>query len=355
MEPVTITVAHPSKVNLTFISDVHLAAKAPGRRKGSYGEEILSKLAWVSQLTQTVQGAALCGGDLFHVKNPKSDSNPLGYINRTLGVLQGFPHGCLFGVVGNHDITGDNMETLEHQPLGLLLQSGAYHDLGYRSVVFQAGDGLKVLVDAFDYMPGDLLLEKLQERSKQLRDEFEAEEHYQLDWEERPVHYRVVVLHAFNQPGKSGLMFNADFALGHEDLADLTYDAVLWGHDHSRKGIWQAPGGKGPTHVQLGSLARAAFSADETDRPVAAAILSFSKEGLKVVEKEVPVQPLELAFHTADLAVEKVEKREDVSQFMQELDRHAVTVDSENPVEILTTLTTDAGIIETIKEVCELA
>ena len=355
-----LQVPHPKLVNLVFFTDVHLAAKAPGRRRGTYGEEILGKLAWASELTATVKGVGVCGGDLFHVKNPKSDSNPIGYVNRVMGVLQSFPQGRVFGIVGNHDVTGDNMETLPDQPLGTLMQAGAYHDLGYQSVVFEAENGVRVQVDAFDYLPGEELLERLRQRGEENRAEAEQLDFQSIDRSEWPSHYRVAVVHAFNQPGKSGLMFNQDYALGHDDLRDLGYNVFLWGHDHSRKGIIGAQESKGGiydgnvTHVQLGSLARAALSVDETDRPVSVAICSFSPDGFKIVEKEVPVRPLELAFHTADIAVEKVEKREDVAQFLAELDRHAVVVDTENPVEILTTLTEDPGIIETIKEACEL-
>ena len=358
--PPTLQTGHDTKVNFVFFTDVHLAARAPGRRRGTYGQEILGKLAWASELATAIKGVGVCGGDLFHIKNPKSDSNPIGFVNQTMGILQSFPLGRIFGVVGNHDVTGDNMETLPDQPLGTLMQAGAYHDLGYQSVIFEAGNGVRVQVDAFDYLPGDVLLERLQARGVENREEAQGLDYQGIDRSEWPCHYRVAVLHAFNQPGKSGMMFNQDFALGHADLRDLGYDVYLWGHDHARKGIIgpaEATGGifcGDVTHVQLGSLARAALSLDETDRPVSVAVCSFSPEGFKIVEKEVPVKPLELAFHTADLAVEQVEKREDVSQFMQELDRHAATVDSENHVEILETLTTDTGIIETIKEVCEI-
>jgi hypothetical protein len=351
--PVVVSVAHPDRVNLTFCSDIHLAAKAPGRRRGTYQEEILSKLAWTAALTHKVQGAGLCGGDVFHAKAPRSDSNTLSMITEAIATFQQFPGGCISGAIGNHDVTADNLETLPNQPLGNLVQAGVYRDLSYAPVVFETASGLRVLVDAFDYVPGEQLLAQIIARSEELKAEFDAMEHHGLDWEERPWHYAVAIPHAFNKPGKSEMMFNVDFALGWADLADTAYDAFLWGHDHARKGINQQ-GGRGPWHVQLGSLARAALSQDEVDRPVAVAVLSFSREGLKIIEKVVPVSPLELAFVTADLGVEKIEKREDVAQFLQELETHAQAVDSENPMEILRELTKDPDIIRTIVEVCEL-
>lgn len=343
-----VQVEHQERINLVFFTDVHLAAKPPGRRRGSYREEILGKLQWCGELAKLVQGVGVCGGDVFHIKNARSDSNPLSLINDAMLTFQGFPTGRIYGPAGNHDITGDNLETLPNQPLGTLMQSGAYHDLGYQPVTFQTESGLRVQVDAYDYEDGAKVLEKI----LAVTGETEAMEHHGLSWEERPYHFRVAVVHAFNKVGKSELMFGADFALGHEDLKDTDYDVFLWGHDHARKGIISTGH---QWHVQLGSLARAALASDEVDREITAGVISFSREGVKIVEKPVPVKPLELAFHTADIAVEKVEKRDDVAAFLQELDAHAQAVDSEDPLEILATLTTDTAIIGTIKEVCELA
>jgi predicted phosphodiesterase len=347
-EPQIIPVEHAEKVNLVFFTDVHLAAKAPGRRRGTFCEEILGKLQWCSELTKMVKGTGICGGDFYHIKNPKSDSNPTWLTNRAMGILQGFPTGRIYGPAGNHDITGDNLETLPHQPLGTLMQSGAYHDLGYQPVIFTTASGLRVQVDAYDYEDGAKVLEKI----KAVRGDKDAFADNMLNWDECPYHYRVAVVHAFNKRGKSELMFGSDFAIGHDDLSGTDYDVFLWGHDHARKGIIE----NGPQwHVQLGSLARAALAGDEVDREITAGVISFSREGVKIVEKPVPVKSLEMAFHTADIAVEKVDKRDDVAAFLQELESHAQAVDSEDPLEILATLTTETAIIETIKEVCELA
>lgn len=346
-QPITQLVDHPDKVNIVFFTDVHLAALPPGRRRGSYREDILGKLHWCGELTKTVRGVGVCGGDVFHIKRPTSASNPLSLINDAMLTFQGFPTGRVYGPAGNHDITGDNLETLPHQPLGTLMQSGAYHDLGYQPVIFTTASGLRVQVDAYDYEDGAKVLEKIKAQKR----EGARRDHAPIS-DADPYHYRVAVVHAFNKKGKSELMFGADFAIGHDDLSDTDYDVFLWGHDHARKGIIE---NGHQSHVQLGSLARAALASDEVDREITAGVISFSSEGVKIVEKPVPVKSLEMAFHTADIAVEKVDKRDDVAAFLQELESHAQAVDSEDPLEILATITTEPAIIETIKEVCELA
>lgn len=347
MPPIVCLLPHDSKVNLTFFSDVHLSAKPIGRRRGPYTQEILNKLQQISEMTSQIHGAALCGGDLYHVKNPRSDNNTHALNTLLISVLQQFPTGRVYGVIGNHDIVGDNLTTVPNQPIGGLIQAGVYHGLGYggngpsdsawgegpHSIIFQARNGLQVQVDGFDYLNSPDLLEQVRSRPR------EAE-------------HRVAVIHGFNQDGSSGTMFNSDFALGWNDLDSLGYDAFVWGHDHVCKGIIQTPAGV--RHVQLGSLSRAAFAKDEADRSVDLAILSFSEEGLRVASRPLVVQPLELAFHTADLVVERVVDRKDVASFLAGLDKQVTAISTEDPTVALKTLTDDHEIIRTILEVCEL-
>lgn len=341
-----IPLSHESKVNLTFFTDVHIAAKPIGRRRGSYTQEILDKLIQIADMTSRIHGVGICGGDLYHVKGPRSDSNTHGLNTLLTSVFQRFPTGAVYGVIGNHDLTGDSLATVPDQPIGALIQSGAYHGLGAgltegqldegtHSVIFEAQNGLQVQVDGFDYLNGQDLLEQIRTRTKTVG-----------------VEHRVAVVHGFNQEGASGVMFNSDFALGWNDLDGLGYDAFVWGHDHIRKGVRQSPGGV--YHVQLGSLARAALTKDEVDRSVNLAILSFSEDGLLVAERPLVVRPLELAFHTADLAVERVDNRKDVSTFLAGLDKQVAAISTEDPTEALKTLTEDPEVIRTILEVCEI-
>lgn len=345
-DPVILPVEHPERVNLTFATDIHDAALPPGRRRGTYSQEIQDKLVWWAGITTQLRGAALCGGDVFHVKPPTSRSNALGFVTDRVMVYGAFPHGRVFGSVGNHDLTGDNQGTLPDQPLGNLIAAGVYHSLDYQSVVFASPGGCRVRVDGITYSTPEQMLQQIL-ATKYEEDELQLD---QMSQEDRPWHYRFAVIHAFNQQGKSGPIYG-DWAFGWDDLVGSAYDVFLWGHDHSRKGIHQVGD---QWHVQLGSLSRAALSSDEIDRPVSLAVISTTLAGITIREKEVPVKPLELSFHTASVAIEKADKRADVAQFMSDLEEHASAVDSEDPLEILATLTDDLEIVATIKEVCEL-
>jgi hypothetical protein len=108
------------------------------------------------------------------------------------------------------------------------------------------------------------------------------------------------------------------------------------------------------THVNLGSLARAALNDDENDRPVCATILSFGKEGIKYKEKHVPVQPLEVAFKGADKPIEQVRKQEIVTNFFNAMDEAVDGIESVDPREIIIKLCPVKTIQDLTFELCEL-
>ena len=142
-------------------------------------------------------------------------------------------------------------------------------------------------------------------------------------------------------------------AIGYNQIKDVDYDFLLWGHDHSRHETVKVGT---PTHINLGSLARAAYDYDELDRPVVATILSFSEEGVKYKEKEVPVTPLAIAFKTADKPVVDVVKSDEIKEFFAAMEEQVGGIESTDPREILKTLcpADEPELLEMVNELCEL-
>lgn len=339
-------------VAFTFATDLHLAAHNPGKRKGSYKADLLDKLHQWCGITLELGAIGLCGGDVFHVKRPDSASNSFELVNEVIHQFSSFPLGRIFGIVGNHDVVGDNLATLLGQPLGTLISAGVYDPIGFLPeedpLIFQSAQGLRVRVDGYNWMPGKDLLEVLSQQVSPI-DVWQAHDVAEADY---PWHYRIAMVHSFQREGKSGAMFD-DFVLGHEDVVGTDYDAICYGHDHSFHGLKGYP--KGPVHVQLGSLSRAALAVDEVNRDVSVAVLTFTPAtGMEVTTRQLAVKPLEMAFHTADIGVEKVDTREDVVKFFGSLQQQVREVQSANPLEVLHTLTDDTDIITTIKDACEL-
>jgi DNA repair exonuclease SbcCD nuclease subunit len=326
-----------NRVNLVWTTDWHFTDVPPGRRRDDYRQALLEKLTYVRMLTEKLHGAALCGGDVFHHKKPGHPGNSLRLIIDLIRALQSFPHEHVFGSVGNHDISFDQMSSLPRQPLGLLVEVGAYHNLNRESVVFTNQDeSVKVSVETFPYAEGEETIQNI----------------LHVGPRQPGIKHRVGIVHAYGHPGDAADMFGTR-TIGYNELAGNDFDVLLWGHDHSRHGVEQV--GK-TTHVNLGSMARAAFAYDELNRPVVAAILSFQPDGsFQYGEKPIPVKPLEQVFAAADKGVETVAKSEDITNFFAEMDEAVSGIEINDPREVIKELCKDDPKLESlILEVCDL-
>ncbi len=320
---------------MVYTTDWHLSDLPPGKRRDNYRASILEKICFQSALAAKVHGVGLTGADIFHHKNPDSRANSHGLVEETISTLQTFPLGKIFGTVGNHDIRWDRIDTLPNQPLGVLIAAGVYHNLAAQSVIFTNADStVRVLVESPAYCGTLGALDWLQKSGP------------------RPagVTYRVGIIHAYGRAGDRGDLYGEPF-IGYNELAELDYDILLWGHDHSRK---ETETVGNITHINLGSLARAALNYDEVDRPVCATILSFATDGIKLKEKHVPVQPLEVAFTTANRGVDKVSKLETVTAFFDAMDVAVDGIESGDPREVLVQLCPDKIVRDLAIELCEL-
>jgi len=323
-------------VNFVWTTDWHLSDRPPGRRHDDYRRAILDKVEFVRNLTEEVKGAALCGADVFHIKNPESSANSFSLLVEIVHALRRFPHQGIWGTVGNHDLSYDNMATLPRQPLGLLIAVGVYHNLADQSVVFTNHDGsVRVQVESFPYADGEKTLARL------------------LASGTRPegITYRIGLVHAYGCSGNAATLYG-ERKIGYNELKDLDFDVLLWGHDHSRH---ETETVGNVTHINLGSLARAALATDEVERPVVAVTLSFTADGIKIKEIPVPVKPLEVAFTLADKGVEGVAKSDEVTEFFAEMDEAVGGIESSDPREVLTQLCPyDKLLLDLVIQLCEL-
>lgn len=312
------------KITFVYTTDWHLSSKAIGRRRDDYQAAILGKINFTSDLTWKVNGIGLCGADVFHYKKPDHPCNTLNLLIETLGALRRFPTGIVYGGVGNHDLWFDRMDSLPTQPLGLLISTGAYHDLTAQSVLFtNQSESFGVLVEAFPYEHNGLrTLDRI------------------LNPPPRPAlaKYRIGICHQYGWPGGRGDFWGSP-KIGYNEVADCDYDFLLWGHDHSRKETITVGN---TTHINLGSMARAALPTDEDDHPPVATVLSFAEAGAyKPKEVLIPCKPLTIAFTTADKGMETLDKSEEVTEFFQSMDDAVGTVEATDPREVLKALCPD--------------
>lgn len=318
---------------LSFITDIHLSDRAPGRRMDDYRTAIINKIKVAQEWTNRMGGVCLCGGDVFHIKNPSSLSNSNELINEAIDVFGGFNTGKVYGIVGNHDIQYDRFDTLDNQPLGVLIHAGVYDAMPYQMIV-RSKSGLMVEVCGFWYEDELSLLEKLNSgRPKRLCD------------------YRIGMAHAMARPGGVQEMHGHPI-IGYDLLEGIDFDCFLWGHDHSRVEPTEVGN---CTHFHPGSLSRAALSQDEVDRPVTILGLKFTEEGWGFKEREVPTTPLDAAFRTADKKVNRVGDSSEVQGFIQGMSSSIGSIEVSDPRAVIEELCgKDQKLLDICMEVCEL-
>lgn len=109
--------------DILCIGDLHLSDKAPSNCTDSYNDDLFGLLEEIVGIARERDVAAVVfAGDLFHIKSPIRTSHRT--VQRMIEVVKQF-HCPVYGVVGNHDILNDRIESVfETQPFGILLQAG---------------------------------------------------------------------------------------------------------------------------------------------------------------------------------------------------------------------------------------
>jgi hypothetical protein len=229
------------------------------------------------------------------------------------------------------------MDTLHNQPLGILAEAGVYVPLNR--------DPLRIEVDDTD--PWNVLIETWDFASQ--------EETYKALKQSGPrpddVEYRLGIVHASGCSGDSKEFFT-ETIIGYNQLKKLDFDILLWGHDHTRTETEQCGN---VTHVNLGSLARAALSTDEIERPVSAVLITLKQTGAKIKEIPLKVLPLEQAFRTEDKKVADVHQTAEMKEFFSDLSESVNEIESTNPIEVIDALCKDDPKLGShVKEACSL-
>ena len=328
------------ELNLVWITDIHLSDRPPGRRSGAYREQIFDKLKQVRQICIDNGAICLVGGDVFHIKNPRSPANPHSLIREAVEIFGSFPGGCVYGCAGNHDIQMDRMDTLPDQPLGVLVEAGVYRLLNGDPLTVNVReeamfDPWKTRIETWDFAEQEATYKALTTSGPRPDD----------------VEYRIGIVHASGCSGDSVEFFDSPI-IGYNQLKKLDIDILLWGHDHTRTETEQCGN---VTHVNLGSISRAALSTDEADRPVSAVLIRLTPDGAKIKEIPLKVTSLEEAFRTEDKKVIGVKDTSEMKDFFSDLSESVDEIQSTDPVTVIEALCKDdKKLCAHVKEFCSL-
>lgn len=286
---------------------MHVADFSPSSWKGDYPEEIWGNLEQIGALaTQHRCTAVLDGGDFFHVKAPTRNSH--GMIRRAALIHQQYP--CpVYSIEGNHDIIGNNLETVERQPLGVLFATGIFNEL--RDETFSQ-DGVTVRVVGMPYDP-DRGLESFHAVQKGSED------------------HLVVIAHvlATANPAPGLDEFFREGVFRYSDLiTDNGPTVFCFGHWHKDQGVVTIDDHH---FVNLGAVSRGALRQENLNRIPKVALLEFTKDSVNIRALELDVAPGAEVF---DLARKTREQREDqiIDQYVSSL-RAQIQMDSDVSIE----------------------
>lgn len=253
---------------MIIFNDLHLADRPPLGRADDYAAEGLAMLEELVELACERKARLVTTGDLFHIKRPQHVSHRL--VRVVIEILSALPEPLLV-VPGNHDMTERGMESLDHQPLGVLFESGCAERL-----VLEATHGWVLVGREYD----------MERDADPTYYELEPEERKIIGSSDLPV---IMVAHgSIIPPGEV-----RPYPTVRCDQIDLTGINVLCsGHIHEDLGIFpmqEAP--KQPIHIfaNVGSLGRVSRTEANMTRTVKA--LSVRFDGRKgVVLEELPLK-----------------------------------------------------------------
>jgi DNA repair protein SbcD/Mre11 len=282
---------------LTFLfrTDVHVADKSPASWKADYPSEVWSSLEQIGDLArQKGAVAVLDGGDFFHVKAATRNSHAL--VAKAAEIHSVYP--CpVYSIEGNHDIAYNNIDTLDRQPLGVLIASGVFKTL--REQVFEAPD-VRVRIVGLPYSPSRTL-EELRAIKKQPGDT-----------------HLIAVIHALagEDPPDHVEDFFGESVFRYRDLVfDGGPDVWAFGHWHKDQGIAEIDG---RFFINQGAVSRGALVRENLMRNPKVAVIHILPTGVEVEPVLLKVSPAEEVF---DLERKEHQEKESsiIEQFVDRL------------------------------------
>jgi len=293
-------------VNLLTIGDLHICDHAPGKRRDTYKNDIIAKLEECITIAKENNAThVLFLGDIFHLKAANRVSHRL--VQEIANILIRFEVPVII-LVGNHDITDGNLDTLVKQPLGVLRIAQNVTLLG--KDIFSLDEDIDVYP-----VPGTtgITIDDYAIQGKNKRD--------------------IMVVHQSIVPDieKENQMLK-DILFDAKSVAEKTnIDIVLYGHQHRTDGMYKVTRDNGTTAVfsNLGSICRLTINDDDVYKVPAVLMLSFADNEDRTITPTVfklesvrdPNEVYKLEDH-----LEEKEHSRDIEEAIKKLKDSAISV-----------------------------
>lgn len=287
-----------SKIVFLAVGDLHLADNPPGSRVDPYRETTLGKVVMVSEIAQKLNAVGvLFTGDIFHLDRASRNSHNL--VRSLIEVLNRFTCPC-FCAPGNHDLKNDRLDSLPHQPLGVVFESGVMKQLTPEGFLLASPPPeeftVRVAATSYDEVAP---LARCWEVKKGGAD------------------YLLTVGHFYATMKGGGYYGKA--CPSYSEMAPTPTDLFVLGHFHDDRGI-QRVGDK--FFVGPGSLTRGILDSDSLTRAVKIVVIELTRENGVVSPSfkavRLPVAPANEVFDLVKHAQIREEKKR-MDAFVQNL------------------------------------
>lgn len=278
-----------------LVNDIHLADRPPSSCTETYLDDLFELLGQVgAEATRRLAAGVILAGDVFHSKAPGRTSHRT--VIRLASLIEEQIPCPVYVVAGNHDLQHDRLESLDSQPLGVLLHTGlVYHLTGFSGR--QVG-----LADPVYGVP------------------------WQQQWSDRTVQDALHEYRIRQDAGIPGLVVtHAPLYPPGQELPYEFYPVESWarflsanttvhyGHVHEPHGVYTVGG---VTFSNPGALSRGSLHEHNLTRPVQ--IAAWHAETGAIEHITLPHRPAEQVFRLAE-AADKAEQRQRYSGFLDNL------------------------------------
>ncbi|TDT61547.1 metallophosphoesterase [Fonticella tunisiensis] len=247
-------------IKLLYFTDTHIRGNNPKSRKDNFTESLKRKFGEIAKVcSEESIDYVLFGGDLFD----RPDVS-LSIVKDFLGVLKTMPL-PIYAVLGNHDVYGQNPDTVNRTIIGLLDTLGIIKLIYRGEKIYLKKEGITLQLTGCSYYY-DI-------------DVSESRQGYITD--KRDCDYSIHMAHGFlmDKPFIQGIPYTLIDDIVNKTQADIT----LCGHYHTGFGIKKMDG---KYFINPGAIARISNTISEVERIPSYLIIELGNE-IKLTIKEL--------------------------------------------------------------------
>jgi DNA repair exonuclease SbcCD nuclease subunit len=268
-----------------FFTDCHFRAEAPVHRTDDIFQSQLNKMESILQLANELDAYLICGGDLFDKPSPPD------FVGTRVASLFAKYGVDIYYILGNHDLTGGNVETYDYGVIGMFEHYKWFHFLNKGIVNFKdcllMGTDFNKSTECANYIP----------LNKDLDDKRVC----------------MAVVHEMITDDPSVVINLKNRTINWQEVS-TDFDIVLCGHFHPGIGIKE--NAMKTLFINPGAMTR--LSANEVNRKVKVAYI-------EIKDKEIKTKLLSIPFEKNVFNVNKIEFQKNREE---ERDRFAGALES---------------------------